>query len=121
MTIDLQLDGGFHAGPLFVYRKKRPAKRDIYKSGWLRRQAEYKAAPPWVDRTPINAIYRECKRLNRRDGACTWAVDHIVPLNHPLVCGLHIAVNLQISKYNENALKSNNWWPDMWGEQIDLF
>jgi hypothetical protein len=59
--------------------------------------------------------------MNRRDGARSWAVDHIVPLNHPLVCGMHIAVNLQIIRYNDNATKSNNWWPDMPEVQQELF
>ena len=40
-------------------------------------------------------------------------VDHIVPINHPLVCGLHTEDNLQIVTANYNHFKSNYFWPDM--------
>jgi len=116
----LDLEGGSHAGPLFIAQIKRPAKKDLHKSGWARRRIDHQAAPPWADTEEVAAIYRECKRMNKRDGPKSWAVDHIVPLNHPTVCGLHIGVNLQIISYNENQLKSNNWWPDMWMVQCEF-
>ena len=103
----LDLSGGFHPGPLFIINKRRPAKKELHKTGWARRQDEYKAAPPWSDKAAVREIYKQCKRLNQRDGPRTWAVDHIYPLNHPLVCGMHIAINLQIVPYEENAKKSN--------------
>lgn len=49
------------------------------------------------------------------------SVDHIVPLIHPLVCGLHCEDNLEITTLAANIQKSNNWWPGMWGEQPTLF
>jgi hypothetical protein len=42
-----------------------------------------------------------------------YVVDHIVPLNHPLVYGLHNEHNLQVISKKFNAYKSNLFWPDM--------
>jgi len=49
------------------------------------------------------------------------SVDHIVPLIHPFVCGLHVENNLRIIPLADNIRKSNNHWPDMWAEQQELF
>ncbi len=42
-----------------------------------------------------------------------WTVDHIVPLQNPLVCGLHCEANLRIILGADNFAKCNRWWPDM--------
>jgi len=38
-------------------------------------------------------------------------VDHIIPLKHDLVCGLHVAQNLQLMSPSANYSKGNTWLP----------
>jgi 5-methylcytosine-specific restriction endonuclease McrA len=38
-------------------------------------------------------------------------VDHIIPLNHPDVCGLHVSWNMDILTAEDNVRKSNNFDP----------
>ena len=56
--------------------------------------------PPWADMEAIAVIYRQAKALGK-------TVDHIVPLNNRLVCGLHCEDNLRIVSAEENRRKGN--------------
>lgn len=62
------------------------------------------ATPAWVDRAQMRRINERARR--RID--CVR--DHIVPLTHPLVCGLNVPWNLRIIPRLENAKRSNSWW-----------
>ena len=73
----------------------------------------YHATPKWANKKKMRAIYKE--RDRRRAAGEDVEADHIVPLFHPLVCGLHNEFNLQILTEEENNKKSNNEWPDMPG------
>jgi hypothetical protein len=89
-------------------------------SGWERRLREYeRATPKWTDPVAILAIYTASR--GQREGGWPVCVDHIVPLNHEYVCGLHCEDNLQVITELLNNAKSNNWWPDMWHEQFEMF
>ena len=89
-------------------------------TGWERRNREEKrAAPVWVNYEKIRKVYAEARR--QRAAGRSVCVDHIVPLNHVYVCGLHCVSNLRIISARENELKSNYYWPDMWHEQHDFF
>lgn len=42
-----------------------------------------------------------------------FEVDHVVPLNSAIVCGLHVWANLQLLDRKLNRQKKNISWPDM--------
>lgn len=78
------------------------------------------ATPDWIDRDDLIDVKHEARRQGR-------VVDHIVPLTHPLVCGLNVPWNLRIIPWLENAQRSNRWWeytPDFFygvPQQLDFF
>lgn len=74
-----------------------------------RRKKRDKSLPPWADKKAIRAIYFEARRLTASTGV-KYEVDHIIPSNHPLVCGLHVETNLQIITEFENITKSNSFY-----------
>ena len=53
------------------------------------------------------------KTALKTGGVDRWEVDHIVPLQSPIVCGLHVEHNLQVIPASKNRSKHNRHWPDM--------
>lgn len=70
------------------------------------RTKEPRVVPTWVSQ-------EECRRVYLDARSRGLEVDHIVPLIHPLVCGLHVEFNLQPLTKAENNAKGNKHWPDM--------
>jgi hypothetical protein len=66
-----------------------------------RRATKLQASPLWADQEKIKQIY-----ATRPEG---YHVDHIIPLQHPLVCGLHCEFNLQHLPAAENLTKHNRF------------
>lgn len=66
------------------------------------------ATPKWADRQKIRKIYKEAALLTQRTGI-PHAVDHIIPLQSPIVCGLHCEANLQILTKTQNSIKHNKF------------
>jgi hypothetical protein len=83
-------------------------------SNWI--VARIRATVPWADFNEIRAIYREADRLTGLTGV-KHQVDHVIPLNHPRVCGLHVHFNLRAIPAGPNMSKNNHWCP----EQLELF
>lgn len=69
-----------------------------------RRAAKLNATPAWADLEAIKDVYLEAD-YQQLD------VDHIIPLQSKLVCGLHVWGNLQLLTKNENSKKGNKFSP----------
>ena len=82
------------------WQKNNPAKARAINAA--RRARKRMAMPSWVDRQALAAIYAEAAIHN-------LVVDHIIPLTHPLVCGLHVPWNLQLLTAGANYIKGNRW------------
>jgi len=72
-------------------------KRNAYSA--KRRAALRNAVPSWADLEAISLIYQSCPE--------GYHVDHIIPLQGLLVCGLHVDYNLQHLSAEDNLKKGN--------------
>lgn len=77
-----------------------------------RKVALARAFCEWSDLAEVVRIYMACAVMNEL-GWDVYVVDHLVPLNHPLVCGLHAHPNLVVVTHAHNAAKGNSVWPYM--------
>lgn len=82
----------------------------VFKLSWKRCKGKI---PKYVleskkEQIKILNIYVDAQ--NKNIGSRTkWEVDHIIPLEHKLVCGLHCSENLQIISKAKNKAKSNKF------------
>lgn len=72
----------------------------------MRRASKIQATPEWCECEKIEILYKKCKELSKLTGL-KYHVDHIIPLNHSKVCGLHVWENLQILEESLNFKKNN--------------
>ena len=100
------------------YRVVNKASAKEYKAAWAKTNSAHvnnknsqrraqcsKATPKWADMESISDVYMEAKYMQMH-------VDHIIPLNHPLVCGLHVWENLQLLYPADNLRKNNTFDPE---------
>lgn len=71
-----------------------------------RRAFKAQAIPAWAEHDKIRQVYTKAGELG-------LDVDHIVPLQSDLVCGLHCWANLQLLDSSLNSSKGNREWPEM--------
>lgn len=92
-----------------TYRVWCTANRDKRTATSAKRRAKkLQATPSWADHEAISAVYSEAQRLQALLGV-PLHVDHVVPLQGELVCGLHVETNLQIIPATLNRKKSNKF------------
>jgi len=68
------------------------------------------ATVSYADEKAIKTVYKAAKMLEKATGQ-VYHVDHIDPLQNDLVCGFHIASNLQLLPASVNIHKSNKFTP----------
>jgi 5-methylcytosine-specific restriction endonuclease McrA len=116
-----------------AYRLNHPEKDRISKQTWLENNPTKRkdASKSYTQRN--KTYYREYSSLRTRHMSVArlkslteWdefyirefydlasrrglEVDHIIPIKHPLVCGLHVPENLQMLTRSVNARKSNKF------------
>jgi hypothetical protein len=108
-----------------LYRERnreriRAAGREYFqraRSAYYARYGQYRAklkqaTPVWANWFFIREAY-ELAALRSEVTGIRWSVDHVVPLQSPLVCGLHTEQNLEVVPLVSNIAKSNRIWRDM--------
>jgi hypothetical protein len=109
-------------------QQRREEVRQAVLSGeiphWLRRLKRFNyvrqvlvSTPPWACRVQLKSIKLLAIQINELTGV-EHHICHIVPLNHPRVCGLTVPWNLEIKTAKIN-LSSGNDFPDE--NQLQLF
>lgn len=85
---------------LLEKNKKYKEENEGYSTAFNSRNR--KRMPKWANKEKILAIYKEAKEKGLE-------VDHIIPLNSKLVCGLHVHNNLQLLTSVENKRKQQKF------------
>ena len=92
-----------------AYKFKTPSQKGRWISYVRARQKKIKQATPnWVDKNILAEIYIKAQELTVATNI-KHEVDHIIPISHPLVCGLHVPENLQILTKKDNRNKTNKF------------
>lgn len=92
------------------WRKRNLSKFKVQcKTSSARRRVAHKnSVHPIKFKEEIKEVYQKATQLTEETGTL-YCVDHIIPLVHPDVCGLHTPHNLQLLPFEENAKKTNKF------------
>lgn len=75
------------------------------------------SAPPWVRPADFKALAERAAWLTKATGV-KHVIDHIVPVSHPLVCGLTVPWNMQVIDEGLNQRKGNKLHLSFQGEMF---
>jgi len=109
--------------------QENPEKMLSIKHEWIAKNKEYyrarsaeyesvkrctvkQATPVCANKFFMREIYH-LAQLRTKCLGIRHSVDHIVPLQSAIVCGLHIENNLRVIQSKANISKGNRFWPDM--------
>jgi 5-methylcytosine-specific restriction endonuclease McrA len=98
------------------YQEKWASENVVYARALTkaRRRKHRLATPKWLKRSDVLAIrhlYQIAITMTKTTGEA-YVVDHIIPLQHEDICGLHVPWNLRVITRKENLLKSNKIPPE---------
>jgi hypothetical protein len=85
-----------------LWRQNNLAKGAAYSA--KRRTRKQNATPNWSEEQLIHQLFSAANYLTRLTGI-QWDVDHIIPIKHENVCGLHVYQNLQLLPRLDNLIK----------------
>jgi len=88
------------------WKRKNPGR--VSAINRARDAQQLRACPVWVNTADLQQIYVDASYVSKLMNI-KYHVDHIVPLVHDLVCGLHVPWNLQILSAEENIAKGNKF------------
>lgn len=88
-------------------RRPKPGCTPRYRRSYEYWSQIHWATPPWM----TDGTWQQVREIYESAVPGLHEVDHIVPLKHPLVCGLNVPWNLEVVSKTVNQQKSNNHWP----------
>lgn len=91
---------------LKVYFAKPSTKARLCHNASKRLNSKRNATPIWANMVSIKAFYDHARLMSDLTGI-PHEVDHIIPLQHKLVCGLHCETNLRVVTKEVNRIKNN--------------
>lgn len=89
--------------------RKRYASDPYYKALNAEKASRRRACIPfWADKDKIRGIYMDARKMTKETGV-VHHVDHVIPIKHRLVCGLHVPENLSVITAVDNLQKKNKF------------
>ena len=67
--------------------------------------------PLWANKIRVRSVYLVAQEKSRISGR-QFVVDHVIPIKHKLVCGLHVENNLRVILETDNSSKANSFNPN---------